>query len=78
MQVQFIETKPYRSKKEKKMNTYRKNAVMTGILYFMGTVFGVLCYVVGGEVLSSISTGNILGLVAANSSRLSGVAFFNS
>jgi len=59
------------------MNTYRKNAVMTGILYFMGTVFGVLCYVVGGEVLSSISTGNILGLVAANSSRLSGVAFFN-
>jgi hypothetical protein len=77
MQVQFIETKPYRSKKEKKMNTYRKNAVMTGILYFMGTVFGVLCYVVGGEVLSSISTGNILGLVAANSSRLSGVAFFN-
>jgi len=36
-----------------------------------------LCYVVGGEVLSSISTGNILGLVAANSSQLSGVAFFN-
>jgi len=59
------------------MNTYRKNAVMTGVLYFMGTVFGVLCYVVGGEVLSSISTGNILGLVAANSSQLSGVAFFN-
>ena len=59
------------------MNTYRKNAVMTGVLYFMGTVFGILCYVVGGEVLSSISTGNILGLVAANSSRLSGVAFFN-
>ena len=65
------------------MNTYRKNAVMTGILYFMGTVFGILCYVVGGEVLSSISTGkslagvDILGLVAANSSRLSGVAFFN-
>jgi hypothetical protein len=63
--------------KRKKMKTYRMNAVMTGLLYFMGTVFGILCYVVGGEVLSSISTGNILGLVAANSSRLSGVAFFN-
>ena len=49
---------------------------MTGVLYFMGTVFGILCYVVGGEVLSSISTGNILGLVAANSSRLTGSAFF--
>jgi hypothetical protein len=63
-------------KRRKKMNTYRKNAVMTGVLYFMGTVFGILCYVVGGEVLSSISTGNILGLVAANSSRLTGSAFF--
>jgi hypothetical protein len=64
------------------MNTYRMNAVMTGVLYFLGTVFGVLCYVVGGEVLSSISTGkslagvDILGLVAANSSQLTGVAFF--
>jgi hypothetical protein len=56
------------------MNTYRKNAVMTGILYFMGTVFGVLGLVIGGELLSSISTGkplagvDMLGLVAANSS----------
>jgi len=29
-QVQFNESHPYRSKKEKKMNTYRMNAVMTG------------------------------------------------
>jgi len=58
------------------MNTYRKNAVMTGILYFMGTVFGVAGVLVGGEVLSSIIGGtplvgvDILGLTAANSSRI--------
>jgi hypothetical protein len=63
------------------MNTYRKNAVMTGILYFMGTVFGVLGAVIGGEVLTSIISGkplagvDMLGLVAANSSRLTGGAF---
>ena len=65
------------------MNTYRKNAVMTGVLYFMATVFGVLGLVIGGEVLSSISTGkplagvDILGLVAANSSRLTWGALLN-
>ncbi len=64
------------------MNTYRMNAVMVGALYFLGTVFGVLGAVIGGEVLTSIISGkplagvDILGLVAANSSRLTGGAFF--
>jgi len=57
------------------------NAVMTGALYLLGTVFGVLGAVVGGEVLTSIISGNpldgvdMLGLAAANSSRLTWGAF---
>ena len=39
------------------MKTYRMNAVMTGALYFLGTVFGVLGGVIGGEVLTSFSFG---------------------
>ncbi len=64
------------------MNTYRMNAVIAGTLYFLGTVFGVLGAVIGGEVLISIISNqplvgvDMLGLVAANSSRLTGGAFF--
>ncbi len=63
------------------MKTYRMNAVMTGVLYFLGTVFGVSGALIGGEVLTSIISGkplagvDMLGLVAANSSRLTAGAF---
>jgi hypothetical protein len=65
------------------MNTYRKNAVLAGILYFMGTVFGVTGAIIGGEVLTSLISGkpligmDILSLAAANSSRLTWGAFLD-
>jgi hypothetical protein len=63
------------------MNIYRKNAVMTGVLYFLGTVFGFSGSVTGGEVLSSLNAGkplvgvDVLSLVADNSSQITVGAF---
>jgi len=64
------------------MKTYRMNAVMTGTLYFLGSLFGVLSVVIGGEVLTSMTGSkplegvDMLSLVAANSSQLTLSAFF--
>lgn len=64
------------------MNTYRMNAVMAGVLYILGTVFGVLGAVIGGEVFISLMSSkplagvDILSLVAANSSQVTGGALF--
>jgi hypothetical protein len=58
------------------------NAVMAGVLYFLGTAFGVTSTVVGGEVISSIvkskplSGLDFLDILAASSSHLIGGSFF--
>lgn len=63
------------------MKTYRMNAVMAGVLYFLGTAFGVASTVVGGKVISSIVQTKplsglvLLDLVAADSSRILGGSF---
>ncbi len=62
------------------MNTNRTNAVMAGVLYILGTVFGILGAVTGGDVFTSLILGklvagaNMLGLVAASSSQITGGA----
>ncbi len=63
------------------MKTYRMNAMMAGGLYVLGTIFGIMSAIIGGEVLSSTISGNplegvdMLSLVAANVSQLTGGAF---
>lgn len=42
------------------MKNYRFNAVMVGVLYIMGTIFGILSTVFGGELISSIVKTNLL------------------
>jgi hypothetical protein len=64
------------------MNTYRKDAVLTGVLIILGTVFGILAAVIGGDVFILLISSkplagvDMLSQVAANSSQLTGSALF--
>lgn len=64
------------------MKHYRINALMVGILYLLGTAFGIGSAVVGGEILAAIVTKtpftgvDFLNLVATNSSQVTAGAFF--
>jgi hypothetical protein len=45
------------------MNTYRKNAIIVGVLYIIGTVAGILCKVFTGPIQDDL---NLLTKVTAN------------
>lgn len=63
------------------MKNYRINAAMVGILYLLGTAFGIASAAVGGEVISSIVTNkplagsDLLSLIATNSSQITSSSF---
>jgi hypothetical protein len=65
--VQFNETHPYRSKKEKEMNTNRKTAIIVGVLYIIGTVAGVLSVVLSTPILNG---PDFLIKVSANENQI--------
>lgn len=58
------------------MKTYRFNSLMAGLLYLMGTIFGIASAIFGGELMASLVQGdsligsNLLDLVVADSSKL--------
>jgi len=64
------------------MKNFRINAVMAGVLYVIGTAFGITGAIVGGDVYTSLVSGksligiDILSLVGSNTSQLLGGAFF--
>ncbi len=64
------------------MKNYRINAVIAGMLYLLGTVFGIISTLVGGKVISSIIThkplpsSEIIDLLSANYYQLLGGSFF--
>ncbi|MCK5732367.1 MAG: DUF4386 domain-containing protein [Tenericutes bacterium] len=64
------------------MKTYRMNSVMTGVLYILGSVFGVASAIIGGKLISSTVQTNpldgigLLDLIVTDSSQLLGGAFF--
>ena len=55
------------------MNTYRKTAIIVGVLYIIGTVAGILCKVLTGSTQNDL---NLLSKVTANENQIIIGAFF--
>jgi hypothetical protein len=49
------------------MNTYRKTAIVVGVLYIIGTVAGILCKVLTGSIQNDL---NLLTKVTANENQI--------
>src|SRR4030042_3268617 len=60
-------------KRRPKMNTYRKTAIIVGVLYIIGTVAGILCKVFTGSIQNDL---NILSKVTANENQIIIAALF--
>lgn len=64
------------------MKTYRFNAFMTGLLYVLGTLFGILGAIAGGDLIASIVTLNplsqaqLMSLVVSDASKITMGSFF--
>ncbi len=64
------------------MKTYKLNAVMAGLFYLLGSVFGITSALVGGQVIASLVKAEplndigILDLVSANLPQLLRGSFF--
>jgi hypothetical protein len=57
----------YNVQKRRKMNTYRKTAIIVGVLYIIGTVAGILCKVLTGSIQNDL---NLLTKVTANENQI--------
>src|SRR4030065_2337876 len=55
------------------MNTYRKTAIIVGVLYIIGTVAGILCKVFTGSIQNDL---NLLSKVTANENQIILAALF--
>jgi hypothetical protein len=55
------------------MNTYRKTAIIVGVLYIIGTVAGILCKVFTGSIQNDL---NLLSKVTANENQIIIAALF--
>ena len=49
------------------MNTYRKTAIIVGVLYIIGTVAGILCKVLTGSIQNDL---NLLTKITANENQI--------